>query len=799
MAERYTRKRYLQDIGQSFGPVVTDKSAISRAQTNLTQSVSGSIEVMKKFAIGQAEQQAQRRAAKRAQETDAQEIIANTEEGFLTLEDELSRKYAFVNLKNKTLDEISLEAEQIEADAIAENLDSTTYQAQLKNLVQTKLKNLRDNGLNSPTLELEIQESVAGGIRSRVTQYASNRITTTQKAHNTAIQTDILNAAANYGRFNTEVDIQKFNDVMESNKEFIASQQGLQNKITLTINLNTAKRFQAQAKMFVSNRPTPLQLKKFEDGLNEFVNTLPTNPNTDVLAIVRDAQNTINIYKGKDVFAASDLAETRGTKNFSDRQKDETKKYSANVTGVYNMLDSLVVRGVELSEDMLNDMVTIITDVATGPVNLQDGFKYKDSMRAYYLERKNQFNLDEAGFFARENDMPEQMVFGGEINVNTLTMRLQTGYSVISQKDADDFVSALNEKKPEELFNYVTKFINTGGPQVEDILYRDLMTKLPTDKRKLVRSFVIAREVNKVSTENDYVTQIGAGIDFDATNKLSTDEKNARSDAFDAALEQALPPGVFYGADRPTFKTAIKDAVDLYFKGELGATPISGVSEDEILKIVNLFAGNDDSQGERTNGFIGNYYLDQVSVPPNARINGQDIEDWKNYVTNSTLGLYQYRMTSDFTFVNDGTQPQGYALMATDQYIAGRGAGKDRVALTANKLMENFTFRNAQASDFFADKLPVNVSGYAVAVDGQGNILRFDDNMPILYNIEQGANEFAQLNIPAGTSTETEEAFTIRGVKATGVATVRGPVTKVLGDETQVSDRERIIRLRRVQ
>jgi len=257
-------------------------------------------------------------------------------------------------------------------------------------------------------------------------------------------------------------------------------------------------------------------------------------------------------------------------------------------------------------------------------------------------------------------------------------MRLQTGYSVISQKDADDFVSALNEKKPEELFNYVTKFINTGGPQVENILYRDLMTKLPTDKRKLVRSFVIAREVNKVSTENDYVTQIGAGIDFDATNELSRDEKNNRSKKFDAALEQALPPGVFYGADRPTFKTAIKDAVDLYFKGELGATPIADVSEDEILKIVNLFAGNDDSQGERTNGFIGNYYLDQVNVPPNARINGQDIEDWKNYVTNSTLGLYQYRMTPDFTFVNDGTQPQGYALMATDQYIAGRGAGKDR-------------------------------------------------------------------------------------------------------------------------
>ena len=803
MAERYTKKRYIQDIGKSFGPVVTDKRNLITGQSNLSESIRVSIDTMKQFAIAEAKDEAQERAARKSLMSDPQEIIANTQDGFLTLEDELSRKYAFINLKNKILDEVSQKSIDIENDAINNDLDSTTFQTNLKLLLDSKLKNLRENGLDSPTFELEIKENLAGSIRQKVNKYATNRIVNKQKLHKQATIKTITYAAKNYGLFNTDVDRENFNNVLTENKEFIDSTSGLQKLIDDTVQEATAERFNNTAKLFVNSRPSIKQLADFEKEFNKYKTTLKDILPPSVNRNIRETEQVIGIYRGNNIIASEEIANSRNTLSLSaERNQDEESLYSPNARAAYNIIDTLVYQGNDdISEDKLNDLVSLVTDIATGPVNLDDGNAYKQNFRNYFIRRKEAFEKDEAGFLARETGQPLQMIFNGVINKDILNSRLQSGYSVITQEDADSFSTDLNNAKPEGMADFIDNFFKTGA-NYENILYRDLMMKLDPKDRMKVRSFVIARDADKLDTGNNkLLLNVFGGIEYNITTKEDGDTQTARNTLYDDALEQVLPPDVFTSVRKPAFKKALKDTLDLYFKGSFGS---SIPTEEDVLEIAKIFVGDITTDKGQIMGFVmdgaaKSYYLDFRKRPLLNAATADSINDFVDFVDNSTLGLYQFELQqvgNELKFVNNGTQPTGNKIEILDVFTASNTP--DAIKLTANKLRDNFVFRNAEPMDFGVKTLNIDVSDYAVAQDENGDILRYENNSPILYDIKRGAHEFSVLNILKTTKDETDLAFTIRGVKATGIKNIRGPVTRTL-DEIKRSDRDRIIRLRRTQ
>lgn len=761
MAERYSSKRYLQDVGTSTGPKITDTSSLQRA-TGLRSDVIGqSLEVMKKFALGQMEKEAQRSGMRKALESDPYEIISQTEEGFLSYEDEVSRKHAMVALKNKTIGELQTGIDLLTQESLNNDESSTVLKDKITGLVNTTVKGLRDSGIDSPLLELEIRESIASPINSQIASYATQRAKFKQDLLDTETNESILNSVANAGRFGDNISIQKMNDTLDEHKDYINSKPKLQAKITKIYQVNEAKGFVDKAAQFKNYAPTNRQLRDFKSQVNDYKNSLPTNPQQEILISLASVEQDIATYEGKSIMSVDDAFKNRSTKSYSEYVVSEQKSFSTGYRAGMNVIDAKILRGESISPQDITELAMVIADNYDGMVLLDDSIKTHGQVLNEYANRvKAEFQKDERGFFARRADKSLQMIFNGNIDLSTLYDRSQDGLSLVSDTDIADIENGLDKTKPMQTYDYITNLNNSAGPY-KNLFYGDVREKLTGDDLKMYRAFTLGDIANNAYGQN-FTTQIGGGIELEATgidSKLKTDNLKT----IKAAINEVLPENLSSGRNKPGIRQGIEDAAFYYLLGSQGDVAFDS---ENVKDIVSLLAGNEETNDGQINGYVGNYYLDKFDRP-NIFANAESINNGIAFLNDDTLPMYTFTLNPNGEFESFNNKVIGLESIFP-QYMEGKGITTEPITMDANKIKTYFTIRNADPSDWGQKKLAVPVSHMGVFEDEAGNIITDERGNPILIDVKLLGHEYLMKGRAYDVNSSIKDyRYTIGGLKAT--------------------------------
>ena len=765
MAERYTSKRYLADIGVTPAAKPADTSQLSRAISLRTETIGSSIDVMKKFVSTEMKKQAARSGMKKALESDPYEIISQTEQGFLSYEDEVSRKHAMVRLKNETIGNLQTGIDLATQESLKNDDSSEVLKNKLNVLVNQQVKSLRDMGIDSPFLELEIRESIASPINNQISSYATARAKLKQDLFDAEVSTSVINSVANAARFNDNVSIQKMNDTLQEHKEYINSKDKLQQKIEITFQTNKAQSFVDKVNKFKNYAPSIQQIRELKRQVADFESNLKPNPHQDILLALNSAKENIAIYEGKSVMSADIAFTERSTKSFSEYNVSEQKSLSTHYRSGLNIIDTLLVNGQEITNDVLTEIARIIVDTNAGPVQIDEGIaQHLKALDVYASRAKEEFQLDERGFYARRTDSTEQMIFNGNINQNILLDRAQINYSLVTSKDIADFEKGLDKTKPLDTYKYVSNFLNSAG-EYKSRLYGDVREKLSGEPLKLFRGISLSDQAQIKYGKlggNEFITMFISGINkenegLDKTRKASNQTK------INNAINEVLPEYLSSGRIKPGLSAGIKETAFYMLYGKYGDNDFN---QEEVSKMVNLLAGNKETENGQVNGYVGNYYLSEEDRP-NIFANAESIQNGFDFLSDETLPLYTFTLNEYGEFQSFKDKVIGVQGVF-DQLIAGEGVTKGGVELTAEKIKTYFTVRNAEPSDWGKIKLPVDVYRMGVFEDSQGNIVKDLRGNPVLIDMKLLGHEYLMKGVAYDMKSSIKDyRYTIGGLKAT--------------------------------
>lgn len=792
MAERYSKRRFLSNFGATQGPKGPDVSGLSRAMGTRQQALSTGLDAIQSVLTEKLKKGAEKRAAQNAVNNDPYVLMQQTE-GSINYEDELTRKHAITKIGNDTLSSISLQIAEAEQESIINDESSAIFNNKITNIIRENIKSLRDSGVDSPILELEIQESVAGGVRQTVSSYAAKRIKIKQDMLNVEIDTSGRNAFANAGRHGDDLSVEKMNNWMVDNSDWLAKNPGKAKKYDTIYKTNKAKSFVDKITMMKDMHPSNKQLRELRNNISEFETTLDENPHPDIVNSMSVVKLQLDIYEGKNEFSAQDLNKGRGSATHSDYILNEQKNYSTKVSTYANIIDGNIARYMDMNERDFETIALVIEDTDAGPVSLTDKTKYVKSIREYYNLAKKRFEDDERGFIARGNDKPTQMINNGQVNQKILFDRLQDGYSLISNEDAADFKTNMPKDNAQQQFQYINNYLESAGPY-KNIMYGSLLNKLEPDDKKTFRMHSIGMNLDDNYMNKEYSTNIVAGVERLKLD-INSDNKKSNENNIEKAIAEVLPANLATGRNKPGYKQGVKDSVYHYIYGKHGDVKLD---YDEVKNLVSTFSGNETTTDGLVNGFVDQFYLDK-NDRPQFFTNGESIESGFNFLSDDTLPLYTQTLNPDTMQFESFTEPMYGIEGVFETYTAGKGITKDSVPLNAMKVKTFFTPRNADPSDFDVKDLPIGISHMAVLEDAQGNILKNERGAPILLDLKLMGYEYNIRGISYDVNSEISDyAYTIGGLKVTkGTKPIAGGPSRGLDpDPMGATFRDEILRLR---
>ena len=794
MAERYSKRRFLSNFGATQGPKGPNVSGLSAAMGARQQALSTGLDAIQNVLTEKLKKGAEKRAAQNAINNDPYVLMQQTE-GSINYEDELTRKHAITKIGNDTLSSISLQIAEAEQNSIMNDESSAVLNNKITNIVRDNIKGLRDSGVDSPILELEIQESVASSVRQTISSYAAKRIKIKQDLLNAEIDTNGENAFANAGRYGDNLSIEKMNNWMADNSDWLAKHPGKAKKYDKTYKVNKATSFVKRVQMMKEMSPSNFQLRELRSNIAEFKGTLSENPYPEIVNALFAVETQLDIYEGKSEFSAEDLNAGRSNATQSEYSLSERKNYSKSVSIYGNIIDSNIMQGGVLNKRDFETIALVIEDTDAGPVSLTDKTKLVNSIQKYYTLAKKRFEDDERGFVARGTNQPVQMITGGEVNQKILFDRLQDGYSLISDADAADFKANMPDEAQQQ-YKYISNYHKSAGPY-KNMMYGSLLKKLDTKEKNLFRMHSIGMNLDDSYMTKEYSTNIIGGVDLIKTEgtDLDADVKEKNLANIEKAIAEILPESLATGRKKPGYKQGVLNAVKHYMYGKYGDVK---VDPDEIKNLVAIFSGNETTTDGLINGFVNEFYLDK-NDRPQFFTNGESIESGFNFLSDDTLPLYTKTLNPDTLQFENFNEPMYGIKGVFETYTAGKGITKDSVPLNAMKVKTYFSPRNADPSDFDADDLPVSVSHMAVLEDAQGNVLKNERGAPILLDLKLIGYEYNIRGISYDVNSEISDyAYTIGGLKLTkGTKPIAGGPGRGLDpNPLGATFRDEILRLR---
>ena len=151
MAERYSKKRYLSQFGQTKAPRLADLSSLSRASALRQESLTANISAIQKILVQKLEKGAAKRAAQNAVNNDPYVLLQQTE-GSFNLEDELTNKHAITKIGNNLMDSIVIDIGKAEQESFANDDSSAIFNNKITNIIKDNIKGLRDSGVDAPII-----------------------------------------------------------------------------------------------------------------------------------------------------------------------------------------------------------------------------------------------------------------------------------------------------------------------------------------------------------------------------------------------------------------------------------------------------------------------------------------------------------------------------------------------------------------------------------------------------------------------------------------------------------------------
>ena len=790
MAERYSKRRFLSNFGQTQGPKAPDTSGFSRAVDVQQQTLSSGIDAIQKILQKKAEKGAERRAAQNAVSNDPYVLLQKTE-GSINFEDELTRKHAITKIKNTQLDKLTLQIKDAEEEAFNNDDSSETFLNTVTGIVQQNLKGLRESGVDAPIMELELQELVAPVIRRKIDNYGSNRIKIKSTQLSNELKRDLKNiAGTGDGQLLDDAKLDHA-DYLDKNPGFAGDLDKIYNRVVTSNMLNSVQKASNNAVSFKD-------ILKIQKELIPFENDLPEYPDQQVLNNLQQIKNEL-LFKIGDANTAIAMVENRNSKLHSEYSLEENASVVTEVSAVANILDNFIVKGIinrnTPTQDIL-EQVSIAIDA--------DGLVNADFVETYINEALGSYEQNKTTFVENRSNITGSGVSNGSFQKTKIETRYSNGLDLLSTDDIAEVTKEMDLARPENAYQYYTNLIKSAGPY-NGIAYKNLVEELPAEHQRFIRAIEVGNDRNKTHPQEgiNYSKVIAKGFLNEATAKLNNDidreKKSLRDQKVTEYLTQYLPGNINEQGDKQTLYYAYKNAVTytLLAKGQ-------DVPEDaEIETLIQEFTGYKEKNGDVINGYAdmsnGKIYLDKTERPEIIATDNNMRQGLTNLLENNLLYKYTKRLDiqdGEPTLVFDETEIKIDPALGNQGAVAGT-----EIPLTAEKLRSNFVFINADISHFNLPndvELPLvkNVKQLVVARDVLGNILRYADNAPVLFDLKQMGHEYELLLEPKPFVDTADRAYKISDVTATSkyrsAVDVPGPTTRSLDPTPTIDPRSQL-------
>ena len=752
MAERYSKQRYLSSLGITQGPRGADVSGLAAAQNRKTQSVQTGLTAIQKILIEKSTKNAEKNAARRAVDNDPYLLISQTE-GSTNLEDELTRKHAITKIKNNTLDDISLKAALAEKDAIANDDDSNTFNATLNSIVQNSFVSLRESGVDAPLLELELKENMAAPFRQMVTRYGSNRVTNKQKLYTAELKKDGQNIAIRAGQTG---ETTKFNEWKEDNKDFVNSNPGYASKIATQFNVNRSVKFANDVAWVVGNSQSYDDLIAAQKAIKEFKDTLPINPDARVLANLDIANSQIN-FKAGDGQTALAIAKLRKENNASIARSEEAAFTLSNVSAAASFIDIGIAKGIITNktsiEEIIRNTSIVLQDENTSPPT-EIMTVNREFVGNYVREALAEYQESDTDFVENRMDMESNAITEGSLHTEKLISRNEAGLSLVSNSDIKTITTNMDLDQPIAAISYLQNLMGSSGPYQAGV-YTDLMAKLPEKHKSFIRFMSIGIDMDTDFPDRSgkkHIQIIAQGYYnkklAQSEGRIDEDLTTTREDYIEKELARILPPSINSGGDKSQLYYSYFNAMNHYIWSSGQELPDDKSGLEDIL---DKITGYEERNGEVISGFVdtgyGKVFLESDKRNKDNSVTDRDIQ---SAIVNLSDDIF-YAYTNKLDFQSGQLVPSDERLKVDNLAFNVSGAiSGTEIEITADKLRNNFTFKNTDKSHYILEPnqtLPMAdvVTQLFVAQDDNGNILRYSDNNPVLFDLKNMGVEYKEL------------------------------------------------------
>ena len=462
MAERYSKRRFLSNFGATQGPKGPDVSGLSRAMGARQQALSTGLDAIQTVLTDKLKKGAEKRAAQNAINNDPYVLMQQTE-GSINYEDELTRKHAITKIGNDTLSSIALQITEAEQESAINDESSTIFNNKITNIIRDNIKNLRDTGVDSPILELEIQESIVGTVRQRVTSYAASRIKFKETQHQNEVKNKLLNLTDTAARTGEDLDIQNLNNAKIEYQDFLNNQPGFAGKLQKNYELGKMKKFSATTDIALENAGTKKQLLEIYEKSTELRNSLGEAAPDNILALHDSITEKIQTRLGSKQSAIEIYAD-RNTKSQAEYYANEQQNYLGDVIGIVNAIDAGVFNGSINNTTDLEFLYRLLgTDVsdATGFVPTEIETVNRDFIKQAVALSLKEYNQDPGGFAARRNNKPVNAISEGFVDIETLKERYRMGVFTVSAADMTE-LEKLSKLDTKNFFTSMTCLLYTS-------------------------------------------------------------------------------------------------------------------------------------------------------------------------------------------------------------------------------------------------------------------------------------------------------------------------------------------------
>ena len=731
MAERYSKKRYLSQFGQTKAPRLADLSSLSRASALRQESLTANISAIQKILVQKLEKGAAKRAAQNAVNNDPYVLLQQTE-GSFNLEDELTNKHAITKIGNNLMDSIVIDIGKAEQESFANDDSSAIFNNKITNIIKDNIKGLRDSGVDAPILELEIQESIAGSVRSMINAYASKRVNLKNRQLKDEITTKGINLTATAARTNDPLDIENLNNWKIEHQAFLNKNPGIAEQLESSFKFGKMKAIQLKVGYLLENNARQQDLITMLAETRKVRDSLGVAPDDRILSIHDSIVASIKNRLGSKA-SAVDIYENRG-KLGKREYKVLEGKYSGEAIYAVQMIDQGVFTG-QITEDTDPEFLyNLYGTIADTPVEIQT--LSRQFIKEATLNSLKEYAQDPGGFVARRMDLPVQAIFDKKTDIETLKTRFDNNHVLVTAADAKQIETLFkgDVKLYLESWNAIIKPIEESG--LLNAFYQDLISQVDADTKTKISALYAA-------TDAGYLTEYQQGLVIVESNTKNADSltENIKNGikTRDQNIVTMLTEKLGYT------KTTKLENYNAYFDLiQAIHTKKPTADDDQLEEIIDQVLGLKEENGEIVNGYVSvqrygipHVYLNQETsaYPTDAGA----IEDGLQGLNTKSMYLFKRKYNYDTgEFELDSSTISANTLPIE---VVGTVFGTP-VELTADKLTQNYIFRNLDISDLVPDSLKnqiqINISGSLVVAVGQDfKIIKNADGTPAIWDLSE--------------------------------------------------------------